>query len=116
MLGVIIIALMKIFFYMRIIEKFSPIVTMLQNVISDLKIFLLFYFILILLFSLLMGVLGVGNPNVPGSGITKDDIGEPGFPGEEYRFTGLFLGNFISTLRMSMGDFDFDASLYLEQE
>jgi hypothetical protein len=113
MLAVIILALMKIFFYMRIVEKFSPIVTMLQRVVYDLRIFLLFYFILILLFSLLLGVLGVGNPNVPGSGLTPEDI-EIDDPSSEYKHTGLFIGNFINTLRMSLGDFDFDASLYLE--
>ena len=41
---------------------------------------------------------------------------ESDYPGEEYKYTGLFIGNIISTLRMSLGDFDFDASTLLEKQ
>jgi len=37
------------------------------------------------------------------------------FPGEEYKNTGLLIGNFLYTLRMSLGDFDFSASTLLPQ-
>jgi hypothetical protein len=40
---------------------------MLRSVIYDLRIFLTFFAILMILFSLLLGVIGVGNPNVPGA-------------------------------------------------
>ena len=48
---------------MRIIALYSPIVTMLQTVIYDLRIFLLFYGILVGMFSLTIGTLGIGNPH-----------------------------------------------------
>jgi hypothetical protein len=61
-----------------------------------------FYFILILLFSLMYGVLGVGNyqlkgnfqdtfykQSVPGG----DFVLDPGAPGIEYIKIGLFFGN-----------------------
>jgi len=53
--------IVKTFFFLRIFPTLTPIVVMLTNVIWDLKIFLLFYAILILLFSQLFAVLGLGN-------------------------------------------------------
>ena len=47
----VILLIAKTFFFLRIFPTLTPIVVMLTNVIFDLKIFLLFYFILILLFS-----------------------------------------------------------------
>jgi hypothetical protein len=36
------------------------------------------------------------------------------YPGEEYKFIGLFLGNFVSIFRVALGDFSIiGASLYL---
>ena len=40
---------------------------MIQTVISDLKVFMLFYSILVFLFSMIYAVLCVGNPLVPGA-------------------------------------------------
>jgi len=54
------------FLLLRIFDALSPIVTMLTNVIYDLRIFLLFYGILIFLFSLMIGILGIGNIDIPG--------------------------------------------------
>ena len=66
MIIIIMLALVKTFFFLRIFDALSPIVTMLTNVIYDLRIFLFFYTILIVLFSLLLGILGIGNKNIPG--------------------------------------------------
>jgi hypothetical protein len=57
---VIVILVMKTFFFLRIVESFTPIVIMLTNVIYDLRIFGLFYSILCFLFSLMFNVIGVG--------------------------------------------------------
>jgi hypothetical protein len=115
MIIVVILALIKTFFFLRIFESLSPIVTMLTNVIYDLRIFLFFYTILLVLFSLLFGILGVGNVKVPG-GFKEEWEGEDkDFPGEEYKYTGLLVGNFLYTLRASLGDFDFAASVLLDQ-
>jgi hypothetical protein len=54
-------AIFKTFFFLRIFSSLSYIVTMITNVIFDLRIFGLFYAILVYLFSLMFGVLGVGN-------------------------------------------------------
>lgn len=58
--------IMKTFFFLRIFERLSYIVTMLQVVISDLRVFLLFYSILIVIFAMIFAVLGIGNANIPG--------------------------------------------------
>lgn len=52
--------------FLRILKFFSPIVTMLTNVIWSLRFFLTFYFIECLLFSLMIGVLGTGNWQIDG--------------------------------------------------
>jgi hypothetical protein len=110
MIMVVILAIRRTFSFLRIFKSLSPIVTMLQNVIWDLRVFLTFYVILTLLFSLMYGVLGLGNSRIPGgfreqfydfeNNELKSDA-----PGIEYDKIGLFFGNFIQTIRLSMGDF-----------
>lgn len=85
---VILICLLKTFFFMRIIQSFSYIVTMIMSVVADLKVFMIFFTILILMFSMVFDV------------IAKNDAAE-------YQHVGWFMGNFLTTLRLSLGDFDF---------
>jgi hypothetical protein len=65
-------------------------------------------------------VLGVGNPKQGGENAFKEyvDAVESGeedgdVPMEEYQNVGLFFGYLFYTLRIAMGDFDFDASTFL---
>jgi hypothetical protein len=115
MIFIILLAVIKTFFYLKIFAALSPIVTMLANVIYDLRIFMLFYIILIVLFSLLLGVLGLGNKNIEGG--FKNMYGTKTvadlYPGSEYENVGLYLGNILTVLRMSMGDFGFDSAYLL---
>ena len=91
---------------------------MIKQVIYDLKVFVFFYIILIILFSQIFAVLGVGNTSRDDGTLKqfKQDIesgeeNEPeNFPNEEYEKISLFFGYIFSTLRMSLGDFDFEAS------
>jgi hypothetical protein len=108
----------KSFFYLRIFKSLSYIVTMIYTVIADLKVFLLFFSILIVLFAQIFAVLGVGNPKQDEALKEYIDAVEAGeedgdIPMEEYQNIGLFLGYIFYTLRIAMGDFDFDASSYL---
>ena len=82
---------------------------------------MLFFTILIVLFSQVFAVLGVGNTLIQGDlkdfaeAIDAGEEDEPeNFPFEEYNHIGLFWGYIFSTLRMAMGDFDFEASMYLQ--
>lgn len=88
MIFVTIVCLIKTFFFMRIVKSFSYIVTMIINVIIDLEVFMLFFLILIIMFSMIFDVIA---PN----------------PADEYKYVGLYWGNVLTTLRLSLGDFDF---------
>lgn len=65
MILVVFMLLMKTFFFLRIFESLSYIVTMIRSVIFDLRVFLSFYAIITVLFSLLIDILGIGNFNLP---------------------------------------------------
>lgn len=109
----------KTFFFLRIFDTLSYIVTMINKVVFDLRVFVMFYMIMITLFSMIFAVLGVGNANQEGG--FKDfieslpDDYQLNIPNEEYEKIGMFLGYIIQTLRQSLGDFDFEASTYLSQ-
>lgn len=66
MIIVVVMILFKTFFFLRVFEQISYIVTMIRTVFVDLMPFLFFFAILTLLFSLMIGILGIGNFNVPG--------------------------------------------------
>ena len=96
-----------------------------MNVIYDLRIFLLFYTILVFLFGLMFSVIGVGLDEIqnlhghdhsdrrrlkPKSGGGSSNSGgadddDDGLIPPEYKYTGMFVGQFLSTLRLSIGDF-----------
>ena len=61
---------------------------MITMVIGDLKVFMLFFLILIFMFSLISDVISIND--VP-----------------EYKVIGFFLGSVFTTLRLSLCDFDF---------
>ena len=66
MIIIFLLSLVKTFFFLRIFQQLAPIVNMITNVVYDLRIFLLFYGILITLFSLQLGILGIGNRYIEG--------------------------------------------------
>jgi hypothetical protein len=113
----------KTFFFLRIFETLSYIVTMIKQVFYDLRIFLLFFGILMYFFSLVFAVTGVGNHRVPSAFAdlyyqqVKDTGLDPpaGVPYEEYHKINPLLGYIFTTLRMSIGDYDFSAASYLDQ-
>ena len=123
---IVILAIRRTFSFLKLFSTLSPIVTMLTNVFWDLRIFLTFYAILILLFSLMYGVLGIANYKLEGrfqdtfykvpENKTERVLDEEA-PGIEYEKIGLFLGNIFQTVRISMGDFAVIAAAdYLTQE
>ena len=77
--------IIKSFFYLRIFQSLSYIVTMIYTVVADLKVFLLFFTILIVLFAQIFAVIGVGNYNFDNNlkeYVESDDAGD--IPFEEY--------------------------------
>lgn len=63
MVFIILFMLFKLFFFLRIIQKFSVITTMIMECIADLKVFSLFFVIMIIHFGMAMNVLAK-NPQV----------------------------------------------------
>jgi|TARA_B110000305_G_C19082001_1_gene466653 hypothetical protein len=57
MVFIILFMLFKLFFFLRIIQKFSVITTMIIQCIADLKVFSLFFVIMIMHFGMAMNVL-----------------------------------------------------------
>lgn len=84
----IILSLAKTFVFMRIVLSFSYIVTMIVNVIIDMNVFFLYFFIQVLFFSLTFAV------------VSKHDYGA-------YRMLSPLMGNFIFGLRLSLGNHEF---------
>lgn len=54
-------SIVRTFKLMRVVEAYSPIITMLSSVVVDLQQFIIFYIILIALFALVPGILGINN-------------------------------------------------------
>lgn len=125
MMLVVLLAVRRTFTFLRIFKPLSPIVTMLNNVIWDLRIFMTFYVILCLLLSLIYGVIGLSNWKIPGTFrdlffLVPEDSGETErqLDGEapyiEYYQVGLMIGHFFSVIRISLGDFALvGSSMYL---
>ena len=66
MVFVILCSIRRTFNFLRIFSFFCTLVTMMNNVVWSLKIFLTFFFILQFLFALMYAVLGIGNLKIPG--------------------------------------------------
>jgi hypothetical protein len=117
MILVIVLSIVRTFKFMSIFKDFSPIVTMLNQVVIDLQQFMLFYTILLLLFSVLWGALGLGNKKANINALFSAKFGdeESGYPGVEYKDIGLFFGNVFDVLRTTLGDYNcITTSLYLD--
>ena len=113
----------KTFSLLRIMKNLSYLTTMLRNVLYDLIVFGIFFSVLIFLISMIFCVIGAGNPNIPGKFKSYYDeemktLAEKGWlkefpPFEEYKQVGIFTGYIFQTIRISVGDFNFDATKYL---
>ena len=58
MVVVLLMALMKTFFFLRVSMSVAYLVTLIIRVVGDLKIFMLFFAILVYMYALNLGVLG----------------------------------------------------------
>lgn len=101
---------------MRILETFSPIVTMMTGVLAEFYDFMLFFFILLTFLSMGLSVTQIDDPTI--SEQYREDIkaaGGYGYNGSAYKYLGGAVRNWIIMLRISTGDFNVLGSLnYLE--
>ena len=91
--------MIKLFFFLRISKNITKLVIMILNVVIDLRMFLLFYIILLVMLSLILGVIGLGEKDA-------DYIGKV-LPNQEYKDVPKFMRNIFLILRYSFGDFEF---------
>lgn len=61
MVFVTLLMLIKTFFFLRIFQSLSFLVTMLKQVFMDLRVFILFYIILLFKFALLLAIIDLNN-------------------------------------------------------
>lgn len=114
MILVTLIMLLKTFFFLRIFIKLSNLVAMMSQVVHDLKVFILFYVILIWMFSLIFNILQMGNYEFSIREDIQDIINLKVYPGQEYKYLPAWFRQCISVMRISLGDFDFGESGYLD--
>lgn len=122
MIFVLALSIIRTFKQMRILEPFAHIVEMLFRVTFDLKYFIFFYFIIIVLFSMLISVLGIGNPRVEPlfkkefEGAYEDLSARGDMPNAEYEHIGLPIGHMMDIIKVSVGDFGLiDKSMFTEE-
>lgn len=72
---------------------------MINRVFVDLLVFLLFFIIQVIMFAQLFNVIS------PPAVFAED---EHDLPNSEYRHIGMWMGNLLTVLRLSLGDFTFD--------
>jgi len=111
---VLLLALIKCMFFLRIFDELSYLVTLLRSVIYDLRIFMCFYFVLVFMFSLIIGVLGFQNYSKDKQ-MEEEIIARGTYPGAEYKYLSRFLANIVTVIRMSIGDNDFSATVLMDQ-
>lgn len=106
--------LIKTFFFLRIFGELSYLVTMMKQVVYDLKVFMIFYFILIWIAALILNIIELGNFSEHRNVANKKLLKATTYPGIEYKELPKFLRQVVGAIRISLGDFDFSESTRLE--
>lgn len=110
--------MVKTFFFMRMFDSMAHLVSMIQQVAHDLRAFIVFFFILLQITSLILSIIGVGShssnlieeASVAGEGKENAVLSQPGI---EYQYLPIWIKQIVTVLRMSLGDFDFSESTQL---
>ena len=108
------IMLIKTFFYLRINSDLSYLVTMMKKVFFDLRIFMLFYSILLIVFSAILGILQIGNFELSSNPEIQTLREKSEYPNYEYKYLPFFMQHIFTVTRISLGDFDFEAAILLD--
>lgn len=95
----------------------SLLVAMIKQTFVDLVPFLTFFFIMVIVFTFIMGVLGFQNYKGNNNGHedpSQEEDGANEAPGVEYHEMGRWPANFLAVFRMALGDNDMGALYYME--
>jgi len=88
---------------------------MLKQVFFDLRVFMLFFSILLLMFAIIFSILDIGQYEFSDDVNVRNVLNLTSFSGQEYLKINKFLSNMITVYRISLGDFDFGASTVLDE-
>jgi len=99
--------LVKTFFYLRIFKDLSFLVTMLKQVFFDLRVFMVFFFLILYMFAIVMSVLDIGRYEYSADPAIRAIVRSGSFSGQEYLKINKFFANIIMVYRISLGDYDF---------
>ena len=100
----IVFSLLATLLYLRVVQSFSGIVTMLVSVVLDFKGFLFLFTLLLVMFSTILGILQMINID-NNERLHSAAIANPyKYNGHEYKFLNQLISNFFIMLRMSTGD------------
>lgn len=105
--------------YLQIIESVSILVNLVTQVIYDLRLFMIFFLILVYMFALVVGTIGVGNLYLKGGeAIVSKGKGSKKkmLDLDNYYFIEQFFGNIIDMYRYSLGDIDIGRATILKDE
>jgi len=106
--------LIKTFFFLRIFKDLSFLVTMVKQVFFDLRVFMLFFFILLYMFAIIFSILDLGNYEFSDDADVRGIVNLSSFSGQEYVKINKFFAHIITVYRISLGDFDFGQSTVLD--
>ena len=109
---IVLFQIVKCFFFLRLFNSLTPIIVMLKNVVYDLRIFLMFYGILIFMMGQCYAIIGLGNNYekvedtfIDHKGVNKTYLRRVNpAAGTEHFAIGLHWAEILWTLRFSMGD------------
>ena len=108
------IMMLKTFFYLRIFKSLSFLVSMLGQVMHDLKPFMTFFLIIVWMLGLVFALTDWGNFEYSDNDDVRTIQYTPAGPDKEYLFLHKFFARMVFVCRISLGDFNFDDSTYME--
>lgn len=103
-----------IFWFLRIFSSLTKIVVLLAQVFKDLGRFFMFIVLMLVFFSQVPSIIGMGNVRIPGPfqdnfkeyvHLSDETCPSEFMPGYMYTNIGLFVGNFFDMARLALGDF-----------
>lgn len=109
----------KVMFYLQNVESVSILVNLVTQVIYDLRLFMIFFFVLVYMFALVVGTLGVGNLMLKGQGAiaSKGKGSRKKIVNlDNYYYIQQFFGNIIDMFRYSIGDIDIGRAAIVNRE
>lgn len=103
----------RTFFFFRIFSGLAFLVSMIKQVVMDLRPFLFIFFFLLMMFGLCLGNIDWGSYEFSDDPVTRNIQYTSTGPDKEYLMMHKLLARVIACLRLSVNDYNFDATTYM---